>query len=88
VLFDLLDDLAHSASVTGATLVVNNTSLGLDGENLPGEDGHGRGQRARRSGRAGGIRSFPDLHAVIRPRPPRDEPTQVIMSRPTAEEGR
>jgi len=80
----VLDDLAHSASVTGATLVVNDTSLGLHGEYLPGEDGHGCGQ-GEAGVRAG---SFPDLRAVIRPRPARDEPTQVITSRPTAEEDR
>ena len=34
-LVDLLDDLALSAAVSGATLVVNATSLGLHGEHLP-----------------------------------------------------
>ena len=34
-LVDLLDDLALSAATSGATLVVNATSLGLHGEHLP-----------------------------------------------------
>jgi shikimate dehydrogenase len=34
-LVDLLDDLALTAAVSGATLVVNATSLGLHGEHLP-----------------------------------------------------
>jgi shikimate dehydrogenase len=35
VIFDLLGDLPLIAAVSGATLVVNATSLGLHGEHLP-----------------------------------------------------